>query len=436
MVSRTVTKTVLVPLAEGLAQQKWEKHALAFYLAQRLPPQLAELAEPLAFDLVQSFPASVAPDASRITEYLKTSHTAERLHKYAERTGARAMLPTQPPAFCPAPAFATCGLPELATPAELAEWLALSSAQLTRFSDLLGLSAREGGAFAPHYRQHLIPKPDGRLRLLEEPKPLLKRLQRRILRDMLNLVPPHDAAYGFCPGRDAPMAAARHAGEQVVVGFDLSAFFPSIGQHRVYALFRRMGYPAAVARHLSGLTTALTPSDMLANPKLAGADALSARHLPQGAPTSPAIANLVAHGLDVRLAGLARRIGARYTRYADDLTFSGDAPIAAVLLRAVPQIVASCGFTLNPAKTRVQPCTGQQVVTGIVVNQHLNLPRGAYDLMKATVHRISTTPDARRDDPVFLAHLVGRIAWLEHLNPHKGAKLRERLARGLDQAQE
>lgn len=431
MVSRAITKAVLTPLAEGLAQQQWDRHALTLYLQHRLPSRISTIAKPLAAELVRAFPACAAPDVPRIVEHLRTSVSAEQLHKFAQQTGAKAAMPVQAPAFRPAPAFATCDLPELATVADLAEWLALEPAQLARFSDLIGLSARDTGPFSPHYRQHLIPKPDGSLRLLEEPKPLLKRLQRRVLQQVLNRCPPHRAAYGFCPARNAAMGAARHAGEELVVCFDLSGFFPSIGWHKVYALFRRMGYPAAVARHLAGLCTAITPAPVLASPGLAAAEALSRRHLPQGAPTSPALANLVAYGLDLRLEGVASRIGATYTRYADDLSFSGDAWISAVLLRAVPEIVRECGFALNTAKTRVQPASGRQVVTGIVVNAHLNLPRETYDELKAIIHHLARAEDPRRSDPAFLRHIEGRVAWLEQINPRKGAKLRDRLADAL-----
>ncbi|MDF1670316.1 MAG: reverse transcriptase family protein [Roseovarius sp.] len=428
MTSKSVTNQVLKPLATGLAQQDWTAQALQAHLQQRLPAGLTRTVPALAVDLLAAFPASVAPDAQRIAQYLKSAPVAAPVRAYAKRTGVHAAFPSDPPRFRPVSAMADCGLPALHTPHDLADWLALTPEDLTRFSDCRGLSARTPGPFGSHYRQYLQRKSDGQLRLLEDPKPLLKRLQRRILHDMLNLAPPHEAAFGFCLGKSAPMSAARHAGEAMVVCFDLSAFFPSVGQHRVYALFRRMGYAATVARHLTGLCTAITPREMLNTPDLAAANHLSNRHLPQGAPTSPALANLGAYGLDVRMAGLARRLDANYTRYADDLTFSGDRHIAQTLLNAVPEIVRHCGFRLNPSKTRSQPNTARQVVTGVVVNQHLNLPRPEYDLLKATIHHLGSRNDPRRNDARFVGHLEGRIAWLEQINPVKGSRLRNRLA--------
>lgn len=169
----------------------------------------------------------------------------------------------------------------------------------------------------------------------------------------------------------------------------------------------------------------------MAEPRLAARDQFRTRHLPQGAPTSPALANLAAFALDARLAGLARSRDLAYTRYADDLTFSGDASAAGALCRAVPDIVRDCGFVLNRAKTRIQPRHRRQVVTGLVVNRHLNLPRAEYDRLKAIIHRLGQPDDPRRSDRAFLDHLAGRIAWLEQVNRGKGARLRDRLAAAL-----
>jgi retron-type reverse transcriptase len=126
-------------------------------------------------------------------------------------------------------------------------------------------------------------------------------------------------------------------------------------------------------RALSHLTTAITPHDTLLTQTLAARDQLQHRHLPQGAPTSPALANLAAFRLDLRLAGLARRLDATYTRYADDLTFSGDRHIAPILTRAMAEIVRDDGFPLHPAKTRQATKSQPQTVTGLTVNAHVNL---------------------------------------------------------------
>lgn len=429
--SKTEACTVLKSLAESLSHQPWTVWDIRHHLEQRLPSHFRSRARALASELKARFPGAAAPDAQRLAGAITQSQSMQPVLRDARRRRISPDVTNAACEFLPAPALSSCALPPLTTPRDLADWLALRDDQLVRFSDPRGLSALAEGPFAPHYRHHLHPKRCGALRLIEEPKPILKRLQRRILGGLLCKVPPHPSAFGFCAGRNCAQAAAHHAGEAMVVCFDLAGFFASIAQHRVYGVFRTFGYPAAVSRHLTGLCTAVTPPDVLARPDLADRDRLTSRHLPQGAPTSPALANMVAFTLDTRLAGLARSIDANYTRYADDLTFSGDAHIAPILQRAVPQIVQACGFTLNRAKTRRQPHHTRQTVTGLVVNQHLNMPRPEYDRLKAAVHHLREPADPNRRDRAYLDRLIGRIAWLESVNPGKGAKLRERLAEAL-----
>lgn len=421
-------RAVLAPIAASLAQVPWAKDDIRLHLRHRLPISLRRMAAPLASELHSAFPGLSAPDAARLLAHLLASPRGQRIADHAARTGTRPAPFLDPPDFQPVPALAGLPLPRLASPGDLAEFLALSSDQLIRFTDLRGLSARSATPFGGHYRIHLIPKPFGGQRLIEEPKPFLKKLQRRLLHGLLDAVPPHSSAYGFRKGRNCIGAAAAHAGEAMVACFDLADFFPTFGFARVYGLFRSLGYPAAVAKDLAGLCTALTPPDILrGTPGLAGGP-LTNRHLPQGAPTSPALANLMAFALDSRLAGLARSLDARYTRYADDLTFSGDPRIAPILTRAVPDIVAEGGFRLNPSKNRLQPGSGRQVVTGLTVNSRVNIPRAEYDRLKATLHRLADPTDPRRADPAFLSSLAGRIGWVEQVNPGRGARLRLALA--------
>ena len=191
-------------------------------------------------------------------------------------------------------------------------------------------------------------------------------------------------------------------------------------------LFRAIGYPRAVARDLAGLCTTRTPAAVATTPGLPLPANLTGRHLPQGAPTSPALANLCAHALDCRLAGLASVLGANYTRYADDLSFSGDRRIIPILTRAVPAIVAEEGFRPNPSKTRVMLSAGRQSVTGIIVNRHVNVARKEYDRIKAVLHHLARPDDPRRQDPAFLARLCGQIGWVEQVNPARGLRLRTR----------
>ena len=422
---------VLLPLAGSLSQCDWTIQGIEAHLRQRLPRSWHRIPALMARTLIAAHPGATAPDPARIARTLQESPHAARLLAFAGKSRSLPRPWLDPPVFRPIPALADLPLPPLTTPDDLADWLALPPDQLIRFTDPLGLSARNPVSFARHYHCHLTPKRDGQLRLIEEPKPVLKRLQRRILHGLLDHVPAHPAAHGFVRGRSCIQAAAKHAGEAMVLSFDLADFFPVIAVTRVYAIFRSLGYPAAVARALAHLTTALTPHDTLQAPALAARDPLKARHLPQGAPTSPALANLAAFRLDQRLSGLARSLDATYTRYADDLTFSGDRRIVPILRAALPQITAEEGFRLNPAKTRAATGSQRQTVTGIVVNSHVNLPRADYDLLKATIHHLSRPDDPRRTDPAFLARLQGQIAWLTQVNPARGQKLHLRLALAL-----
>jgi RNA-directed DNA polymerase len=426
-----LSDAVFLPLAASLAQCDWTQPSIESHLRQRLPRTWKATPETLSLWLVATFPGSVAPDPRRLADALGTSPFAVRLLRFARKTGSRPIPWLQSPTFRPIPALADLPLPRLTSPDELADWLALPPDALIRFTDPRGLSARNPIHFARHYHCHLIPKRNGTLRLIEEPKPLMKRLQRRILHGLLDHIPAHPAAHGFVKGRNCIAGAATHAGESMVLSFDLANFFPSVAWSRIYASFRALGYPRALALALTNLTTAITPPDTLATPNLAAREHLRDRHLPQGAPTSPALANLAAFRLDQRLAALARRLDARYTRYADDLTFSGDARIAPILSRAVPEIVTAEGFRLNPQKSRAATQAQRQTVTGLTVNAHVNIPRDSYDRLKATLHHLARPDDPRRVDPAFLSRLQGQIAWVTAVNPGKGHKLANRLAAAL-----
>jgi hypothetical protein len=280
--------------------------------------------------------------------------------------------------------------------------------------------------------------------VLEAPKPRLKALQRRVLHEILDWIPAHDAAHGFVRGRSARTHAARHSGREVVVRLDLEDCFAHVAAGRVYGIFRAAGYPEAVAHVLTGLCTNVVPVDTWAavpHPRTPAAIAahhrlgrrLATPHLPQGAPASPALANLCAFGLDRRVAALAVALDARYSRYADDLVLSGDGRLRAPWIRSrVAAIAADEGFAVNAAKTNLTTRAGRQRVAGIVVNAHPNLARPEYDRLKAVVHdaeRHGLEAANRAGEPAFREHLRGRIAWLESLHPGRGARLRERFER-------
>ena len=300
---------------------------------------------------------------------------------------------------------------------------------------------RQASLVDQHYRYELLPKRSGGWRLLEVPHPYLRTLQRRVLDQLLAQVPPHECACAYVRGRSVVDHARAHAGQPALLKFDLQDFFATVRASRVHATFAALGYSSAVARELMALCTTATPEPVLQRLRteggLAWAQAARLRdaHLPQGAPTSAALANLCAFRMDVRIAALARTLGARYTRYADDIVLSGDAG----LLRHADRIEARLasfaldeGFALNHRKTRRVGRGRPQRVCGIVVNEHANLPRAEFDRLKAVLHRCATQGAAaqnRNGVANWEQHLRGRVAWAEQLNASKARRLR----RWLDQ---
>jgi len=332
-------------------------------------------------------------------------------------------------------------LPVLHDLRDLAELLDLDeSGELDWFADPRRLARTTSQVPLQHYRTSHRVAASGAIRVLEAPKPRLRAVQRRLLDRVVGLVPPHPAARGFRPGGSVASYAAPHAGRAVVVRLDLEAFFASVTVGRVFGTFRTAGYPEPVAHRLAGLTTCVLPLSAwhaVPRPRDDGLLAahwrlgrrLAAPHLPQGAPTSPALANLAAHRLDVRLSALARAWGGRYTRYADDLAFSGGRSWGtgtSRLLDAVEGVVRDEGFRLNPRKTGVMPRAGRQRLGGLVVNDRPRVARDEVDRLRAILHncrRWGPASQNRDDHPAYAAHLRGRIAWVAQHDPDRGRRL-------------
>jgi RNA-directed DNA polymerase len=335
---------------------------------------------------------------------------------------------------------------QLDTTAELAELLGLSAGRLDWLADARGLERSVRSEQLRNYRYLWLARGAAAPpRAIERPKGRLKEAQRVVLREIVDGIPAHPAAHGFVGGRSARSHAAAHAGRELVMRLDLEDFFASVEARRVYGIFRGAGYAEGVAHALTALCTNVLPlAEWTALPRPADARLIPAYwrlgrrlatpHLPQGAPTSPALANLAAFSLDRRLAALAESLGVSYTRYADDLALSGPAWLAersGGLLATVAGIAREEGFLLNEAKTRVMTSAGRQHLCGIVVNRHPNVSRREYDRLKAILHnaaRRGPQHENRTGHAEFRSHLMGRIAWVEQLNPVRGRKLRERFA--------
>jgi hypothetical protein len=339
----------------------------------------------------------------------------------------------------PAGAARDWDLPVIETVADLARSLSLHPAELEWFADLRGLGSRLRNPRLQHYCYRIQSKRSGGVRLIESPKPELKELQRWILSAILNRIPVHSAAHGFVKGRSIVTFASPHVGKAVLLRFDLQDFFPAFPAARVQAFFRTLGYPEHVADRLGGICTNTVPYDLwsrrpfdISVKEWRDRSAMYMRpHLPQGAPTSPPLANLMAYRLDCRLAGLARSANAVYTRYADDLAFSGADEFARVVERFSAHVAALAmeeGFSVNHYKTRIKRGGARQRLAGIVVNQKLSPPRHELDLLEAILTNCARRgPESQNREGLsdFRAHLEGRVGFVEMINSAKGHQLRE-----------
>lgn len=353
----------------------------------------------------------------------------------------RGWYPFLPPMGAPPARLGAIDLPALATPGDLADWLGLRSGELDWFAGSLRPQIAANGP-PWHYSYRWLAKRCGGYRLIEVPKPRLRNLQRRMLRNILERVPVHPAAHGCVRGRSVVSAALPHTAADVVLQIDLRDFFSSVSAGRVHAVFRTLGYPCAAARLLTGLATHSTPHSILrAAPVAEHTDPVATRsqmrrhflltvpHLPQGAPSSPALANLCAYRLDLRLSGAAAACGVSYTRYVDDLIFSGDLAFARKIERfksMVYSIIEDEGFEPHFQKTRARTQATPQHVVGLVVNRKLNVPRREFDALKALLHNCrchGPSGQNRRAHPMFRQHLLGRIARVAQINPARGARL-------------
>lgn len=322
------------------------------------------------------------------------------------------------------------GLPAVLSERELATWLEIPLSRLRWFT----FDKSQDPVW--HYKQYSVPKRSGLgYRKLLAPSPELKSLQRRVLRGILDKVPPSPSAHGFIHDRSIVTGARVHIGHTFIARFDLADFFPSITLPRVRGVFIDLGYPFAVAYALALLCTeynrdAVTEGDSVTY------RAVGSRYLVQGAPTSPSIANLVTRRLDRRLAGLASRYSLTYTRYADDMVFSGDGAFDLARFQAmISWIVTDERFDLNNDKTAVSRKPHRQMVTGLVVNAKVSVPREYRRRLRAILHNAQQNglqSQNRSNRLRFEAHLRGCVDYIASVNERHGAVLRESLQQALE----
>lgn len=438
---RDAREAVASAFAAGLLAGRWHPRSLHARGGAALGVTGAWLRR-IVSSVMQRWPQAPLSEHRALTRFI-VGHEAFReawTKRLIPRAAARRFLfhPEMRPARWPVPVLHTVG--------DVASWLEVDDGELRWFADTGAAERLRSKEVARHYTREWLPRGAKLPRLLEAPKSRLKSLQRRVLHELLEKLPVHDAAHGFVAGRSVLTHARLHVGRAVVVRFDLRHFFTSVSTGRAFGVLRELGYTHEVSAVLLGLCTTRTPSPVLrASPIPDDADgavlndrffmlrALDAWHLPQGAPTSPAWANLCSWWLDARLASYAKSVGLTYSRYADDLVFSGDAQTSVLRLSsAVDTVARDEGFRVNVGKTRVMRAGQRQEVTGVVVNAKPNVRRVDFDALKALLNRCETRGAlSQSKGPLdeFRAELMGRVAWVAQLNAARGEKLKRQLAR-------
>lgn len=314
--------------------------------------------------------------------------------------------------------LAARGLPNLETADQLAAALGIEPRILA------WLSFPEKTDEPRHYVGFAVKKRSGAYRVLYAPKRRLKQAQQWVHREILAKAAPAPSAHGFIAGRSIYTNAEPHIAKSIVLTLDLEDFFPSITYRRVRGIFQALGYRQEVAIVLARLCT-VRPAEKVRE-FLGG---IRHRMLPQGAPTSPALANLATRRLDARLSGLARKFGCAYTRYADDLSFSGDEAFEKSLTRFIPllrRIIRAEGFRLNRKKFHFARRGARQQVTGLVVNDGLSVPRRYRRQLRGILHNARKTGLAaqnRDSHPHFAEALRGRIEFVRSTHPDLAEKL-------------
>jgi len=223
-----------------------------------------------------------------------------------------------------------------------------------------------------------VPIPPRRYRTICVPEPRLMRVQRWIAQNILNVMPSHSASFAFIKDRDLVDAAERHVGAKWLIKMDVRHFFESIKEDAAYHIFRRFGYGALVSFQMARICSRL-PQHKQSDPRyrLGRGENIPYRwhpmgHLPQGAPTSPMLANFASEALDTHLTELARQQKWTYTRYADDLAFyrtsKSSRSEAMHVVKSVEIALEMAGLVAHRQKTAIVPPGGRKVLLGVIVD--------------------------------------------------------------------
>ncbi len=318
------------------------------------------------------------------------------------------------------------GLPVFDSISELAK-----AAGIT-ISDLKFLSFHRKVATTSHYKRFSIPKKSGGRRIISAPMPRLKSFQYWILENILNKIPLHASANGFVVDHSILTNASHHIGKDVVINIDLKDFFPTINYARVKGLFVKSGYSEKIAIILALICTEPEREEATLDGKKYYI-ATGKRILPQGAPTSPAITNIICYKLDTRFKGMADKMQFAYSRYADDLSFSanGNEQVKKVqqLLWRAKRIITEEGFTIHPDKVKVMRKGARQEVTGIVVNKKPGINRKMLHRFRAVIQQVSKhgLDNKKWKGGNIAAELMGYANFVAQVKPEQGNKMKAQL---------
>ena len=307
----------------------------------------------------------------------------------------------------------------------------LASCMGIKVSELKFLSFKRSVSLTSHYHHFLMPKKTGGVRQIAAPMPRLKRAQYWVLENILNPIILSGSAHGFVTGRSIISNAKPHVGNDLVINLDLKDFFPSIGFGRVKGVFKNLGYCNVVSTILTSICTESEIEQIEMDEQIYHV-ATSDPKLPQGAPTSPAITNILCRKLDKRIKGAADSLEFNFTRYADDLTFSAnnkDDSAVQKLLWRIRSIIKDEGFTINDSKTRLMRKHKHQEVTGITVNKKLNVDRKTVKRFRALLFQMDKDGPENKQwgKGELFASISGYANFVAMVNPEKGIPFQQQV---------
>lgn len=260
-----------------------------------------------------------------------------------------------------------------------------------------------------YYLTYSIKKKSGKLRTISQPSKKLKGLQSWILTNILNKLRVSNSCKGFEPGTSIADNARSHKGSNSLLTIDLEDFFPTITQKQVFNVFKAAGYNNTIAVAFSKICT-------------------FNETLPQGSPCSPKLANLVTWKLDVRIQGYVGKRGISYTRYADDLSFSGLHPLKVVqILPMIKMIIEDEGFKINPSKTRIAGSARAKIVTGLILTgDTFGIGKQKFRDVRSKIYHLGLASEQRNTK--LLDEVRGWLAYLNSVDSRRFIKAKKYIA--------